>query len=285
MVKDVNATLGHRLRAATVFVLMIAVGSCDDTFEPLQENDRYVFSMYGSLDILADTQWVRIMPIGKSLLPETVDDARALVELTRLSDGSTVILEDSVFVFGGGTPVLNYYTDQKIHPDETYRLVAKSTDGRTSQVMVKTPKPMPMPYFEYDVTIDQGFIEGTVTDSIVSAYVIYTADVVTEQNCIPDNVVIVTHTEDVYYYDDVYRLSFRDRGSVAGRLGVQPGQVRIVHREAVIVTATDSWPRLAGLTGEEMVLPDVVTNVEGGTGFVAGIARRRFALAPRGSGC
>lgn len=277
--------MGNCLRAAAVLVISAMVWGCDDTFEPLQENDRYVFSMYGNLDILADTQWVRVMPIGKTLLPSDINDARAKVELTRLSTGTTVLLQDSVFMFGGGTPVINYYSTLPIQPEEIYRLVATATDGRTSQVTVKTPKSMPMPYFEYDVNLEQGFIEGTVTDSIVSIYVIYTVDVVTEQNCVPGNTVIVTHTEDVYYYDDVYRMSFRDRGAIAFRLGVQAGQVRLIHREAVIVTATDSWPRLAGLSGEEMVLPDVVTNVEGGTGFVAGIARRRFALAPRGTGC
>lgn len=277
--------MGHGLRAAAVLMLSALTWGCDDTFEPLQENDRYVFSMYGNLDILADTQWVRVMPVGTTLLPESIVAARSNVELSRMSTGETVTLKDSVFVFGGSTPVLNYFTSKEIHPDESYRLTATAADGRTSQAIIKTPKPMPMPIFEYDTNVEQGFIEGVVTDSIVSAYIIYTVDVVSEQNCVPGNTVIVTHTEDVYYYDDVYRLSFRDRGAIAFRLGVQPGQIRIIHREAVIVAATDSWPRLAGLSGEEMVLPDVVTNVERGTGFVAGIARRRFALAPRGAGC
>jgi hypothetical protein len=266
-------------------MLPFTMGSCNDTFEPLQENDRYVFSMYGSLDVHADTQWVRIMPIGKTLLPETVDNARAEVELTRLSTGESVSFKDSVFIFGGTTTVLNYWTTERIFPNETYRLKATDVNGLSSQAVVTTPQEQPVPFISYDDVIEQGFIEGLVTDSIVSVVVVYHVQVTTNFGCTPEEIVTIPHTADVYYYENVYRMSFRDRGAISNRLGIQTGQLQINHREGIVVTAKDTWPRLLDLSAEEMVLPDLVSNVDGGTGYVAGIARRRFAFKERGPEC
>ncbi len=41
---------------------MLVLSGCNRSFEPFKENNTYYFSIYGYLDVSADTQWVRVSP-------------------------------------------------------------------------------------------------------------------------------------------------------------------------------------------------------------------------------
>ena len=50
-----------------VFTFLIIFSACDPSFQPLEANDEFFFSMYGFLDAGADTQWVHITPIREQV--------------------------------------------------------------------------------------------------------------------------------------------------------------------------------------------------------------------------
>lgn len=62
---------------------IILLAGCDQTFEPIQENNQYYFSLYGYLDAAADTQWVRVGPARQDI-NETPDPAGIEVTLEDL---------------------------------------------------------------------------------------------------------------------------------------------------------------------------------------------------------
>ena len=80
-----------------VVVTALAAG-CEEPFEPFQESPDGAFSMFGYLNVKADTQWVRVMPVRQNLFlqPEPID---AVVTLEHLGTGRVVTLRDSLFSF------------------------------------------------------------------------------------------------------------------------------------------------------------------------------------------
>ena len=110
---------------------------CDDTFEPLQENDQYHFSIYGYLDVSADTQWVRVMPVREDIYiePKPID---AVVTLEHMESGESVVMNDSLFSFPQGY-VWNFWTTTALKSSQTYRLTAVSSSGSTSYAMISLP--------------------------------------------------------------------------------------------------------------------------------------------------
>jgi hypothetical protein len=69
--------------------------------EPFAENAVGPFAIFGYLDLRADTQWVRLMPIRRNLIP-TPDPIDAIVTLEHLGTGRVVMLRDSLFAFTDG---------------------------------------------------------------------------------------------------------------------------------------------------------------------------------------
>lgn len=129
------------------FLLMTG---CNDSFDPIQENDKYFFSIFGTLDVSADTQWVRVSPARKQLnAPPEVPEMQ--VTLKHVESGETVVMNDSLFGGTSGFNYINFYTLMDIEPGQTYRVKAERPDEKSSQVTLSTPVDFPTPLFLIDV--------------------------------------------------------------------------------------------------------------------------------------
>lgn len=268
-----------------LFGLLIAI-SCEHSFDPLQENDRYVYSMYGSLDVHADTQWVRVMPIGESLIPTDSTLQKTDVILIRESTGNTTVLKDSLFRFGGNAYVWNYWTTQNLFPDESYIIKATADDGRQSISEISMPSELPIPEIHYVENTERGTITGSSKDALVTVEIRYLVQTIGEMGCAPEREISISHLEDLYIFaNGEYHFTVDNKVSIARELGVTPSNYRVNKRDLNIISAGKDWPNLADVNEEETVLPDVISNVENGTGFIAGIARRSVAISPRRPPC
>lgn len=76
--------------------LLLLIVGCDQTFEPLAENNQYHFSIYGYLGSAADTQWVRV-GTAREAIDDVPDPAGITVTLENLHTGETVIMQDLLF--------------------------------------------------------------------------------------------------------------------------------------------------------------------------------------------
>lgn len=267
-----------------IYLFFITMG-CDNTFDPLQENDQYVFSIYGVLDVHADTQWVRVMPIGEALIPTDTDPNGTMVKLTRKSSGETIVLNDSLFRFGGDAYVWNYWTTGSLQPNESYTITAEAPGGKQSNSAVILPSALPVPQVEYSEEYESITVSGHTEEQLVTVETRYLVQAITEVGCAPEREVVLSHLDEVTNLRGQYDLNAENRSDIATELGVNAFGFIVNRRELIIVSAGEDWPDLSGLTEEEIFLPDKVSNVENGTGAVAGIAGRKILITPRQEPC
>ncbi|TVQ04899.1 MAG: DUF4249 family protein [Balneolaceae bacterium] len=137
--------------AFSLFTLLI---SCNDTFEPFQENDRYHFSIYGFLDANADTQWVRVSPVREQFeQSDRLPDMNVTIE--NIDTGEKTTMTNSLVEFRQGFYAANVWSDFQIEENQTYRLVAERTHGGTSYATVTIPPAFPTPRVFIDIIDDQ----------------------------------------------------------------------------------------------------------------------------------
>ena len=141
---------------ALLAVLLLA--ACEETIDPLLETDRQ-FTLWGTLDMNADTQYVRVVPI-RPTLDAPAGPLDAAVTSTDLNTGETVAWRDSVITFSGGTVAHVFYAPLRVQPQHTYRIEVTAPDRPlvTSATTTIPPRPEPVvaPEDVRSVTTPQG---------------------------------------------------------------------------------------------------------------------------------
>lgn len=118
--------------------LLTISSGCDESVDPFVESDRY-FSVFGALDMKADTQYVRVIPLDTSLVVSEQGPIDARVYVTDLNTNRTVEWRDSLFVFRDDSRGHVFYAPLRIQPEHTYRLEVVRSDGATSTAETTVP--------------------------------------------------------------------------------------------------------------------------------------------------
>lgn len=261
---------GFRGRLIPLVITAAFATGCDYPFEPIQKPRDAVFSMFGYLDLKADTQWIRVMPIRERLLlePAPID---AVVTLEHVGTGRTVTLTDSLFSFpvrelDSVAYAYNFWTAEPLEPGATYRLRAERSDGASATASIVMPP---------DLTID--FLSGPGFGT--------------------DNALLLVRAEHLLYVDLFYAMIASKTGERAQSVTIRqdqvspgdvPGTYRVFisgakiepagfldlfRREIRLTAATSDWPFHPDLSDQEVSLPgEMPSNVENGLGFVGGVA-------------
>jgi hypothetical protein len=228
--------------------------------------------MYGFLDVHADTQYVRVMPILDELLPNHLDSINYSVTITSISNQETVEMSPKRLDFGTDLSYWNFLTNIPIHPNDSYLIRSRNSDGYHSSVLVHIPDTLPEPKVDdYNFSDESGLITGIHSDTLVSAGMLYVYTDAASSGQIYTQ--YISHLNEGLISDGSYRFRFRNFARL-------PRNIRILKREFHIVTANTSYPDLKDLSFDEMTIPTLVTNVENGTGFVTGISRRIVTITP-----
>lgn len=272
----------HHISLIVVLIVLASQG-CNRTFDPLDSDHPYVFSMNGQLDIHADTSFIRVMPIERTLIPSDTAFTRATVSMRKITDDGFQELPHKHTGLSENVFVRNYYHLDELEPNSIYHITALNDQNAKSEVIVTLPDILPIPTISYDLTLERGIISGTVAekDSIVHAETIYSIGVFSADGCYLDKV-HVNELQNIRYGINGYEVLTNNRA----RIGFSqiPGTTRrVLYRQFIITSANESYPNLRGLTREEATLPINSSNVVNGTGFVAGIARRKMDISPDSS--
>lgn len=276
--KKVNA------RCLPTILFVMAIGcwgsACESSFDPLEDNELYDYSMYGYLDLNADTQWIRVMPILDTLISRNSAPLDIEVTLTRESNGEVEFLNDSLFFYNNVAYAWNYWTTARLHPDEEYTVRAESPAGEYSEATVRVPKPFPEPEIEYSEGDERGNVFGQGAENIVVAQAIYTV-IVLEPGGPPSMPFEIA-------FSNMERVQVRENGNynftiqawpaLESETGKSQSQILIQKRELIVASGSEDWPDLSGLTEHEVTIPGVVSNVENGNGFIGGVASHRVEL-------
>lgn len=278
------AALARRRRR--VFSILLAgmlmaplAGACDYPFDPFQENTIGPFTIFGTLDLSADTQWIRVMPIRQQILagPAPID---ATVTLENVGTGQVATLHDSLFNFADqGLNTIgyahNFWTDEPLEPGASYRLTATRSDGEATTADVRMPTE-PSISLEYGVTDREG---GKLLNWIRlrADYVVYLDLVYSVWNTVqrrPGDPVSVHQQPSQLSSPGVF--SYLVPHDTLRRAPPFHDMRRL---QARVVVADSGWPYVPGLSATEVAVPGKLpTNVENGLGFVGGVTTWSFPI-------
>lgn len=280
------ALAGMSCRFAAAVLASALAGGCEHTFEPFQENEHAIFSMFGHLDLNADTQWVRVMPVRQNLIldPEPID---AVVTLEHLGSGHIVTLNDSLFRFvdqrlDGVAYAHNFWTTERLQPEASYRLTAARTDGASATALIVMPADFEVSALHFLSDIDRpGFALLEVrAEHVVFVEMVYTMSTASggPATSIP--------------IDEHWTFSTDAPGThgigVSGDTLQRPGLLDVRRLEIRLTVGRSDWPYHPELSDVAVTLPSTMpSNIENGLGFVGGVAVSKIpfdhcdVLAPR----
>lgn len=121
---------------AILFFAIFFAGCVDHTIDPV-EKETGVYSFYGFLIVGENPNYVRIRDLNEPFLSEeSILDATVMFE--NMETGSSVELRDTIVTFGGNI-TRNFFIEQDIEHNTTYRLRAERSDGVVVESFTKTP--------------------------------------------------------------------------------------------------------------------------------------------------
>lgn len=276
-----------RVLSGAMLFCVAAIGifwtACEPVFDPLAENDSYSFSMNGVIDLSADTQWVRVMPIRDSL---TYSAQKSNASVLLSSGGADIPLKDSVFAYYPSvkdvTYANNFWTSDSMVGGVEYNLSASAGSGDFASVTFSIPNDFPTPIVDFRPNNRSAYIELTGIDQLVVAettYILRYIDATGQPQTSPPLTVNQFEAEAVPRYksgDFTFRVS--DIPYFAEQLGISENAIQIIYSELLIISGNDSWPRNQDIDDDLYVLSEEFYNVEGGLGTVSGIVSKRIPL-------
>jgi len=267
-------------------VFTIVLIGCETTVDPFDDTDRF-FSFYGYLDAEQDTQFVRVVALRDSVLPDT-GPIDAEVTSTDMTTGEAIVWQDSVFSFSSFRDQTGhvFWTTKRPEIGHTYDLEVRRSDGVTSSATVTVPNPPPDPsieipprvglYIRRRVVWPEAFPAGEVlmiyhvkdtTSFFTSKEVVvpYTNTFVMNETT---SEVIIDITSD---YNEVYNAFNFERGT-------GPERIELLALEIHVAKANDAWTFIGSHLGyETLAFPGRFSNVEQGLGFWGAIVRSSFS--------
>ena len=275
------------LFAFCLLTITLTLFSCNETFEPFEENDQFNFTIYGYLDVSADTQWVRIAPVrGEFDMEAAIPEMTVQLEDLETEDVET--MNQKLVQFGQGFNVINAWSKMEIFPERRYRLTAQTGQGRVSEVSVTTPEPFPVPklltisvpgfpteYFLYMEEIEhiadvQSRWHYRVSTPFWEEERFHVFSLKPEvdkiDGALGDYVVeLDPETEKQLIMDDSIVMTLPD------------GQIEFLEHQIFVASAGPEWdPAISDIDDLVYFLPDGFSNVNNGLGYMVGIFSRNI---------
>lgn len=279
--------------ALPVAVLLLVPG-CDPAVDVLDPSERYRYSLFGVLDVAADTQVIRVDPLGTPSQVGAAQDVDAAVVLRNLSSGEEIPLQDSLTtVNAGSTQVPNFWTTHPIQPATQYQVVVRTENSAATTATTTTPAQAP------DFEIGQPiYMPCTFPTPIIpnrrseNTFVVFARNVPHIAAATIEYPVLEPVGDDTLrtwpssdHYDQVARDGNRFRISVFYRrelveLHPEPSTGAVECPEAyffrpaarlIVAAGGPQWPEWQNASQDDLARPDSFSNVQGGHGFVGGV--------------
>jgi hypothetical protein len=279
--------------ALPVAVLLLVPG-CDPAVDVLDPSERYQYSLFGVLDVAADTQVIRVDPLGMSSQVGTSADFDAAVVLRNLSSGEEILLEDSLTtVDADSTQFHNFWTTHPIQPATQYQVVVRTENSAPTTATTTTPaqapdlevgQPIYMPCTFPSPIVQDRRAENTFV--VLARNVPHIAAATIEYPILEpvgDDTLRTWPSSD--HYDKVadegnrftisvfYREELvRFHPDPSGGSAECPESYFFRPAARLIVAAGGpQWPEWQSASQDDLARPDSFSNVEGGHGFVGGV--------------
>ena len=263
---------------AAVLIGVALLAGCENSFEPLKENNRYNYSMYGILDFSADTQWVRVMPLRTTVLRGPVaNDAN--VFMIRENDGQIIPLQDTLIKLAQNTYVWNFWTTDSIIPEYTYTIQAISPEQEVTSATANIPVDFNTPEISYDSTKKRCLVDikGEV-DNLVVAEITFTFRIRYGEEPSDIQHYSISYLNEVEeLFGGIKRFEVQSISEIMRVYGVSENQILNLSGELVVVSADSNWYNFKEDAAE---IPGKFSNVKNGLWVVTGIVSKRLPYRP-----
>ncbi|CAN5481803.1 DUF4249 family protein [soil metagenome] len=264
-------------------ISLFTLNACSENFQPYQENDRYFFTIYGYLDASADTQWVRVAPTrGEFETPPEIPEME--VTLEHLESGSILLMNKSLIQFQAGLNALNAWSLMDVEPGNSYRLKAVRPDGKESGVSVTLPEDFPTPRMmkveiptfdpEYILLIDG--VEHLIDVHSKWYARLSTSDWEEERVFIfsnKNNVQTISPGNYRVPIDPENEMAYIKRQLLI--TDIPDGDVEFLHHQIFVASGGPDWDEnIPSLNDLVYALPEGLSNVENGLGYMVGIVSK-----------
>lgn len=125
---------------AFALLLLLFVGACSDSFEPVATTGDEFYALYGVLDTAADTQFVRVSPVRNSAMP-TMPPLDGTVGSVAERAQKQMAWQDSLVQLDDGTTGFLFFTTDGVERGETYTLTVRRSDGAETRARLRLPSP------------------------------------------------------------------------------------------------------------------------------------------------
>lgn len=289
----------HRTVSASEVLLsvgLLLLSACDPTVDVLRPSEQYQFSLYGALNVAADTQAIRVGPIDDSLEIGAPPTLNVSVLLENLDTGERVSLHDSLTKLGANdVQVHNYWTTHSIQPSTSYRVSVLRAGDPVTTATTTTPARAPelshnnaflLPCvfpgpFDQNQRRDENtfVVEARNVEHIAAANVTYFITYRSSEGILR-TVNTYSHYSAVEDKGSLFEIPIFYRSDLVD-LNPNPGPVpqcasieELTHPYARVVVASGGpkWPEdWRGLPLGQIANRDAFSNVQGGHGFVGGV--------------
>lgn len=284
------------LLISAVVATIFCVSGCDTSVDVLNPSEDLQYSLFGVLNVAADTQIVRVEPLGDTTRLGAPRELEANVVLENLDMGTRISLQDSYDTVSGGiAQVHNFSTTHPIEPGTSYRVVVLEDGSPVTTATTTTPGQPPTLRHNPEVSDDEPFRlpcelnnQGYPTErrntfsfrvldvqNIAAVKVRYAVKRPSLDTVVVrafDNLDAAKYDAErefyrvpVFYGEDLQALAQQTLGCISFSQFAEP------YASVAVTAGGPDWPDWRGASLDELARPDTFSNVEGGHGFVGGV--------------
>lgn len=274
----------RRLQVLPLVALLATLGvlltGCDDEVNPFVESERF-FTVFGALDMQADTQFVRVTPIDQVLIDTIEAPLAVTVRSEDLMTGVEHVWRDSVIRFEDGSIGHIFYTPLRVQPGHRYRFeVIRDGDAATTAAETTVPA---LP----EATLENVRITGNLVRQAINWQGIQQEPVrirtvyrFQESNASFKDIAVLYETSatstQIDLIDGVLRVDVDysgDKSDVLEEINLALNPIFLGVAQEVTVLDEDYVPPGGTFDPDVLVQPGVFSNVENGFGFLGAVGR------------
>ena len=266
-----------------VVVTALLVAGCDTSVQTFVPRDGRHFSIFGALDVAADTQYIRVEPLADSMQVGSPAEIDATVTLEHLGSGQIITLRDSFMEVHAGDFVHNFWTTAPIEPGARYRLRVRRSDGATSQATTTLPTAPPeiahsntflLPCA--DASAQNTFtvtIRGVDNRHLAALWVIYT---IPDERTNGIRRARFDHFNGASYQGNYYEAFINYQADLeetpfVGDIMTPCTNPAPLRAQVVAAAGSPNWPNFGNASLDEIARPDTFSNVQNGHGLLVGV--------------
>ena len=117
-----------RFSFCALVLSVVLLSACEESVNPILESDQQ-FTLFGTLDMDQDTQYVRVIPIRPTLVPDADAPLNVTFVSTDLVSGEMLEWRDSTVQFGNGSVGHVFYAPLRVRSGRTYRIEIRPSDS------------------------------------------------------------------------------------------------------------------------------------------------------------